>query len=168
MPAHLSYSEPKVGSIAPFGHHRKKRPIKLEKFKTICNRIGLNIPAAKRWAWDETYNHALVVFDKDDLELVLLPVALEFEQKWDFNTIEGSSRLINDFLQSGFGLMPGQNFFVAADDQARELLLYATCWPWGDGDNFSLRVGLFSENPEYPTPDQIKSLLTDWFGIEKP
>lgn len=140
----------------------------LEKFRTICNRIDLNIPTTNPWAWDDRYNHALVVFDKDDLELILLPVALEFEQKWDFNTIESSSRLINDFIQSGFGLMPGQNFFVASDDRARGLLLYATCWPWGDGDKYSLRVGLFSENPDYPAPIETRKLLTEWLTIDLP
>lgn len=140
----------------------------LEKFKTICGRIGLNIPNTNRWAWDEKYNHALMVFDKEDLELILLPIALEFDQKWDFSTIERSSRLINDFVQSGFGLMPGQNLFVASDEEAQGLLLYATCWPWGDGDNFSLRIGLFSEDPDYPAPSLTKSLLTEWFEIEAP
>jgi len=138
----------------------------LEKFKTICNRIGLNIPTGNHWAWDDKYNHALVVFDKEDLELILLPIALEFEQTWDFNTIEGSSHLVSEFVQSGFGLMPGQNLFVAGDQNASGLMLYATCWPWGDGDNFSLRVGLFSANPDFPDPQEAKGLLTDWFKIQ--
>jgi hypothetical protein len=142
-------------------------PLNLEKFETICNRIGLNIPAGNRWAWDAKYNHALVVFDKEDLELILLPIALEFEQTWDFNTIDGSSRLVNDFVQSGFGLMPGQNLFVAGDEKASGLMLYATCWPWGDGDNYSLRVGLFSKTPDYPNPQLAKGLLTDWFNIQE-
>jgi len=138
----------------------------LEKFKTICARIGLNIPAGNHWLWVEKYNHALVVFDKEDLELILLPISLEFEQTWDFDTIEDSSRLINDFIQSGFGLMPGQNLFVAADESAAGILLYATCWPWGDGANFSLRVGLFSETPDFPNPQVAKRLLTEWFQIQ--
>jgi hypothetical protein len=137
----------------------------LDKFKSICGRIGLNIPNASQWAWDDKHHHALMVFDKEDLELILLPIALEFDQKWDFNSIHGSSQQINNFIQSGFGLMPGQHFFVAADDEASGLLLYATCWPWGDGDNFSLRIGLFSENPDYPAPSMTKSLLMDWFDI---
>jgi hypothetical protein len=138
----------------------------LEKFKTICSRIGMNIPTGNRWSWDDKHHHALVVFDKEDLELILLPIALEFDQNWDFQTIEGSSRLINDFIHSGFGLMPGQNLFVASDDQGSGMLLYAACWPWGDGANFSLRVGLFSDDPDYPAPPLTKSLLTEWFHIE--
>ena len=140
---------------------------RLEKYKTICDRIGLNIPATNEWKWDDKYNHALVVFNKEDLELILLPIALEFEQNWDFATIDDSSRLICDFIQSGFGLMPGQNLFVAADENAAGLLLYATCWPWGNGDNFSLRVGMFSDNPDSPSPQFTKSLLTEWFNIKE-
>lgn len=139
-----------------------------EKYRTICLRIGLNIPTANQWAWDEKFNHALVVFDKEDLELILLPIALEFEQSWDFSTIDDSSRLVCDFIQSGFGLMPGQNLFIAADDNAAGMLLYATCWPWGDGDKFSLRVGMFSETPSAEEPQATKAMLSEWLNIPKP
>ena len=137
----------------------------LEKFQSICTRISLNIPTSNNWAWDDKFNHALVVFKKEDLELILLPIALEFEQSWDYATIVNSSHPVNEFIQSGFGLMPGQNLYIAVDEKISELLLYATCWPWGDGDNFSLRVGMFSTNPTSPEPQVVKSLLTSWFDI---
>lgn len=141
------------------------KQLQLQKFKSICTRIGMNIPTTNHWAWDDKFNHALVVFNKEDLELILLPITLEFEQTWDFATIDKSSRLISAFIQAGFGLMPGQNLFTATDDETKGLLLYATCWPWGDGDNFSLRVGIFSENPYSPTPQLTKAYLTEWFDI---
>lgn len=166
MQRRLSYFDPKYDAFPTLGAYRTMTQPHLAKFKTICSRIGLNIPTASRWSWDETYNHALVVFDKEDLELILLPIALEFEQKWDFDTIEGSSRRVSEFVRSGFGLMPGQHFFVARDDGDSGLLLYATCWPWGDGLNYSLRVGLLGENPDVPGPRETKRLLTAWFGID--
>jgi hypothetical protein len=137
----------------------------LAKFKTICGRIGLNIPPGNHWDWDDKYNHALVVFDKEDLELILLPIALEFEQTWDFTTIDNSSSLVSEFIQSGFGLMPGQNLFIATDENASGIWLYATCWPWGDGANYSLRVGLFSDSSDFPNPQMAKSLLSNWLNI---
>ncbi len=137
----------------------------LAKFKTICGRIGLNIPPGNHWDWDDKYNHALVVFDKEDLELILLPIALEFEQTWDFTTIDNSSSLVSEFIQSGFGLMPGQNLFIATDENASGIWLYATCWPWGDGANYSLRVGLFSDSSGFPNPQMAKSLLSNWLNI---
>jgi hypothetical protein len=137
----------------------------MQKFKSICHRIGLNIPASCQWAWDEKFGHAVVVFDKEDLELILLPIALEFEQKWDFATIDGSAAVISDFVHSGFGLMPGQDFFIAQDSEHRDLILYAACWPWGDGDNFSLRIGLFCSQNDLLDPHQIRDCLTEWLPI---
>lgn len=137
----------------------------LEKFKTICHRIALNIPAGCQWAWDDKFRHALVVFDKEDLELILLPIALEFEQKWDFATIDGSAAMISEFVHSGFGLMPGQDFFIAQDTEHRDLILYATCWPWGDGDNFSLRIGIFCSQRDLLNSSQIRDHLTEWLPI---
>ncbi|MDJ0802676.1 MAG: hypothetical protein QNI97_07380 [Desulfobacterales bacterium] len=142
--------------------------IQLEKFKTICQRIGLNIPDGCQWSWDEKFGHALVVFAKEDLELILLPIALEFEQKLDFATIDGSAAMISEFVHSGFGLMPGQDFFMAQDPDRRDLILYATCWPWGDGDNFSLRVGIFSSQSDLISPRQIRACLTEWLPISTP
>ncbi|MGD9330261.1 MAG: hypothetical protein PVJ53_03060 [Desulfobacterales bacterium] len=137
----------------------------LKKFQSICTLIGKNIPTTNQWAWDDKFNHALVVFNKENLELILLPITLEFDQAWDFTTLDKSSPLVSAFIQTGFGLMPGQNLYTATDDHTSGLVLYATCWPWGDGDNFSLRVGLFSEDPNFPQPQLVKEYLTDWFQI---
>ena len=90
------------------------------------------------------------------------------EAPWPRHTIDDSSRLVCDFIQSGFGLMPGQNLFIAADDNAAGMLLYATCWPWGDGDKFSLRVGMFSETPNAQEPQATKAMLSEWLNIPKP
>lgn len=139
--------------------------ITLEKFKTICHRISLNIPTGSQWTWDEKFGHAVVVFAKEDLELILLPIALEFEQKLDFTTIDGSAAVISEFVHSGFGLMPGQDFFMAPDSDHREIILYATCWPWGNGDNFSLRVGIFCSPHDLLDARQIRTYLTEWFSV---
>jgi hypothetical protein len=142
--------------------------IALEKFKTICHRIGLNIPTDTQWAWDDKFNHAVLVFTKEDLELILLPIALEFEQKWDFGTIDGSAGMISEFVNSGFGLMPGQNFYISQDSDHHDVILYATCWPWGDGDNFSLRIGIFCGESNQLSSRQIRQCLTEWLSVGTP
>lgn len=144
--------------------------VELEKFKTICHRIGLNIPAGCEWAWDDKYSQALVVFDKEDLELILLPIALEFEQKLDFATLDGCTDEISQFVHSGFGLMPGQDFFMSRDTDNQDLILYATCWPWGNGANFSLRIGIFRHPQNLLSDRQIRDCLTAWlpFSTDAP
>ncbi|MBL0714400.1 MAG: hypothetical protein JJV98_11930 [Desulfosarcina sp.] len=140
--------------------------VELKKFKAISHRISLNIPAGCQWAWDDKFRHALVVFAREDLELILLPIRLEFEQKLDFTTIDGSAAMISEFVHSGFGLMPGQDFFITQDTVHRDIILYATCWPWGDGDNFSLRIGIFCSRKDLINSRQIRDCLTEWFPID--
>jgi hypothetical protein len=137
----------------------------LDRFKTICHRISLNLPATAAWKWDERLGHACVAFDKEDLELVLLPVFLEFDQQWDFAAIDSAAAPVARFLQAGFGLMPGQDFFVAYHDDGDAVMLYATCWPWGDGDTYSLRVGLIGTAEPDLEPAQVRAWLADWLRI---
>jgi hypothetical protein len=137
----------------------------LEKFQTICRRISLNLPPSAAWQWDAQRDHALVVFDREDLELILLPVSLEFDQQWDFATMGSLAPSVARFLDAGFGLMPGQTFFIAHPDGGQAPMLYATCWPWGDGANFSLRVGFISmADPTLP-PERLRACLMEWLAI---
>jgi hypothetical protein len=141
-------------------------PMSLDRFRTICHRISLNLPATSAWQWDERLGHACVVFDKEDLESILLPVILEFDQQWDFDAVDASAAPVARFLRAGFGLMPGQDFFVAYHDAGAAVLLYATCWPWGDGDTYSLRVGLICTAEPILDPDQVRACLADWLRIQ--
>lgn len=82
-----------------------------------------------------------MVFAKEDRELILLPIALEFEQKWDFAAIDGSAEMISEFVRSGFALMPGQDFLSPGTKQTAILSStppaghggMATIFPCGSG-----------------------------------
>ena len=138
----------------------------LEKFEKVCRRIRLNLPEDCRWVWDERFNHALVVFERQHLELILIPIGLEFEQKWDFYSLGSSPEVISKFVEAGFGLIPGQFIYITLHGDDKDLILYAACWPWGDGAKFSLRVGIHSLPPERLGREAIRSLLTDWLEID--
>ncbi len=137
----------------------------LEKFKDICFKISLNLPSESKWTWDEETGHALVVFDKEALELIYIPVSNEFAEEWDFISIGGAPELVTALADSDFGLIPGQKLFTAYDDEIESLLLFATWWPWGDSDSFSLRVGIFSPDKKLINRQEIKGHLIDWLNI---
>jgi hypothetical protein len=139
-----------------------------DHFQTICSRISLNIPANYMWRWDAQFDHALVVFEKEFLELIYIPIVNEFDSQWDFNSFDKAPGHIRQFVESSFGLIPGQRLFTTAMAQNDELFLYATWWPWGDNINFSLRVGLVSPSDDTLNKAQIQTLLTHWFKIHAP
>lgn len=134
----------------------------MDKFATICARISLNLPPDCRWHWDERFNLALVVFEQEDYELVYMPILLEFEHRWDCFTLPGASKTIKDHADSAFGLIPGQEMFTAAGADNDCAYLFATLWPWGDANSYSLRVGLIAPDLNR---EAVKVRLTDWLKI---
>lgn len=134
----------------------------MDKFATICMRISLNLPPSCQWHWDDRFNLALVVFEREDYELVYMPILLEFEHRWDCFSLSGASEVIKEHTNGAFGLIPGQEIFTAAGTENHSAHLFATLWPWGDDKRYSLRVGLIAPGLNR---EEIKIRLTDWLKI---
>jgi hypothetical protein len=134
-----------------------------QKFSGICAKISLNVPPHSTWCWDEVFGTALVVFDRSDLDLMYIPLTLEFDAQWDMASIDRAPTHFSRYFNGVFGIMPGQKIFTAADGDGA--ILFAVWWPWGDGAKISLRVGLFSPAVDKAARHQIKALLTDWFHL---
>jgi hypothetical protein len=134
-----------------------------KKFSDICVKISLNVPPHCSWCWDEVFGTALVVFDRSDMDLVYIPMTLEFDAQWDMASIDKAPPHFSNYFNRVFGIMPGQKIFTTADSSG--LILFAVWWPWGDGAKISLRVGLFSPAEDRVVRHQIKALLTDWFHL---
>jgi hypothetical protein len=149
----LYLQEPGVGMM----------PTMQKKFSDICGKISLNVPPHCTWCWDEVFGTALVVFDRGDLDLVYIPMTLEFEARWDMASIDKAPSHFSSYFNKVFGVMPGQKIFTAEDKDG--LILFAVWWPWGDGAKISLRVGLFSPADDKVARNQVKAFLTDWFHL---
>ena len=134
-----------------------------KKFSGICVKISLNVPSHCTWCWDEVFDTALVVFDRSDMDLVYIPMTLEFDAQWDIASIDKAPPHFSSYFNRVFGIMPGQKIFTTADSSG--LILFAVWWPWGDGAKISLRVGLFSPADDRVARHQIMALLTDWFHL---
>ena len=86
-----------------------------QKFCGICVKISLNVPPHCTWCWDEVFGTALVVFDRSDLDLVYIPMTLEFDAQWDMASIDKAPPHFASYFNSVFGIMPGQKIFTAAN-----------------------------------------------------
>ncbi len=135
----------------------------LEKLKDVCDRVRENILNEYTWKWDEEFFAALLVVNQDDIDQVLSVVSKEFDQEYDFATLDDSTGNINKFINSVFGMVPGQRIF--AFEAESDLILFATWWPWGNGLNISLRIGILSPDDHTVTKEEIKEHLVDWFAL---
>ena len=102
------------------------------------------------------FNTALVVFDKCDMDVIYIPITQEFDNQWDFATIERSPSSFYTYFNRVFGVVPGQKVFTSTN--ASGTILFAVWWPWGDGNKISLRVGLYDTDRDTGR-DLLKSAL---------
>ena len=106
---------------------------------------------------------ALLVFEKEDMESILSTVSNEFDQQWDITTVNSASDLIRELANSFSGISPGQIMFTSEDGAG--LILFAAWWPWDNGINISLRIGMFSLEEHTFDRDKKKDHLTGWFDL---
>jgi hypothetical protein len=132
-------------------------------FADICSKISLNIPSTSQWSWDNRLKTAMVVFDKGDMDVVYIPIAVEFDTQWDFKTIENSPPHFCEFFKRVFGIIPGQKIFASSDGSGT--ILFAVWWPWGDGNKISLRVGIYNVD-DATDPNLFKKSLSKWLQIK--
>jgi hypothetical protein len=135
----------------------------LDALKTICQRISLNIPDHCPWRWDKEFDLALTVINSQDEIMIALPLTLEFAHTWDFMTINEADAPLRDFLQSGFGLVPGQKMY--SSDSVQGVVLFIAWWPWGADDRISLRLGLIAETEQILTRAEARKLICEWLNL---
>lgn len=136
----------------------------LDIFKQLCSNIINNTPAEYKWQWDDRFNVALVVFEKKDIEKIFSTVINEFMAKWEAKTIAKASKFIRKLVKSIFDIKPGQVIFTS--DEKLSAVLLAAWWPWDNGSNVSLRIGIYPVNKDEVDEEELIVNLKDWFNLK--
>jgi hypothetical protein len=134
-----------------------------DSFKDICWRICLNIPESASWQWDHQRDMALITLEKQDAELVFLPLVKEFKEHWNFMSPAEAETLTSRLISSEYGLMPGQSFFISRPID--DWVLFVAWWPWGKAERVSMRVGLFALVPEKAGDGRTRTWLKQWLQV---
>ena len=134
---------------------------RLGAYERLCGQIQTRLPESCRWQWEPNLQLVSTVLGRDEGETALDELSAHFERQWHFASFEHAPRLITEFVNSRFGIVPGQRVFAA--DNGVGLVLYAVWWPWGDDSKASLRIGMFSPNGRALKPADIQAHLTRWF-----
>lgn len=139
------------------------RPRNISKFAGICAKISLNLPQASAWRWDKAFGTALAAFEKTDSDLIIFPLIKEFDHRWDFSSLQGTTGPFFEYFHATFGMIPGQLIFTTADQNG--WTLFAVWWPWGDDAHISLRIGLYTEDDRDANGNQIREHLRSWLNM---
>ena len=137
--------------------------LRMDALHGICNRISLNIPEHCSWQWDKEFDLALLVFDRSDSDLMYFPLAKEFERQWDHDSIDNPENSFCAYVNSAFGVVPGQRVFSSSEIDG--LMLFVAWWPWGDDSKVSLRMGLVSSREPEKSKERYNSHLKSWLSL---
>ena len=132
-------------------------------FQEICRKICLNIPDTYVWSWDADRQMAVVVLKGSDAELVFFPLFKEFSQHWNFTSTTTSRESISEYINSEYGVLPGQVFFTSYP--LNSLILFVAWWPWGNEGNVSMRVGLIPWNNVQIEDGFVYQCMKQWLHI---
>lgn len=135
----------------------------LDQIATLCSNIKLSVPKSYKWEWDSRFECALVVVPKKDANKVVQNLEKHFINKFDISTINKASTFIKSFVDSVLGLNAGQIFFHS--DEKNDLIIFGAWWPWGNGENFSIRIGICSFNEAAFNKIDMKKTLSGWFNF---
>ncbi len=133
----------------------------LNMFEQTCSRIKDAIPSETQWRWELQFRTVLAVLRGDFIEDLENLLANEFQDKWDYLSIENASDVMYRSFTDSLGIIPGQHVYSR---ETGELILFAALWPWGEKDLHSFRIGLISKNDLLYGDWAIRKMLRNWFN----
>lgn len=133
-------------------------------FEKTCDILRKALPSPYTVSWDEDFHVVRIIFRKTKQKPLFHALRENLPCQWDFTTIDTAPEFIDNFINSIFGIIPGQFLFTSGETPGP--LLFAVWWPWGNEDYISLRVGIYLQDETLPSRAEIRRQLTTWFPIE--
>jgi hypothetical protein len=136
----------------------------MNMLETRCKNIYGKLSSLLFWEWDERFNIPLAEIAKEQSEKIQDILSKEFDLHWDAKTIGDSAKPIKSLVKALGGIREQQMLF--ATDPEAEVILFATWWPWGNGQKVSIRVGLWTHTKMTVSSIDLTMSIKRWFGLE--
>jgi len=131
--------------------------------EVICKQILDSFHGTLSWKWDDWVGAILTEFDvgkKKDVSAVLekhLPVS------WDSSSIGAAPKIVQKLDEYLGGIRPAQLLF--SSDPSGNAFVFCAWWPWGNGENISLRVAFYDQSLSKDEDKALTEQLKAWAGI---
>jgi len=135
----------------------------LSKMKDLCQRIRGEIHPSLAWDWDERFHVARMVLTLGQSKDVYSFMLKEFAENWVAESLPQAPDLIQRLADQIFGLRHGQLLFTMNNRSL--IIVFAAWWPWEDGQNISLRIGMRPVEGSHHTEADLEKMLREWFTI---
>lgn len=144
-------------------NHRDGVAEELSSMKDLCQRIRGTIHPSLAWDWDSRFQVARMVLTLGQSKDVYSFILKEFAENWVAESLPQAPDLVQHLADQIFGLRHGQLLFTL--NSRTHIIMFAAWWPWEDGQNISLRIGMRPVEGSKYTEADIEKMLREWFSI---
>ena len=130
------------------------------RFNTICSKVKSVLPGSSVWELDDRFNTVVAAFERNSSEIIFSALKASFSQEWSKKTVRKAPAHIKSIADSISGIETGQIVFTT--NGGADPVLFAAWWPWGDGINISLRIGVSDSSLN---EEDKKNHLAEWFEL---
>ena len=129
----------------------------------ICRELAQAFQGILSWKWDRRFETILSEFGVDRQHIVRSILERHLNFIWDGSNVANAPQMIRTIDDSFGGLRPGQFLFTSGLE--RDALIFGAWWPWGDGKEISIRIGLaFKDIEDFERVEKIQ-WVKGWFGL---
>ena len=136
-------------------------PTSAEPWQPILERLSQLRDAwpARDWTWDHRFKCATSSLATEAALKARSILLAAVPTEWDAASFAAAPEEVRRLAERCGDLRPGQALLTG--DRVAGMTLFAMWWPWGDGSNISIRIGIANSD----RPKELYPLLRSLFGI---
>jgi hypothetical protein len=128
-----------------------------------CRELAQGFQGLLSWKWDRRFETVLGEFSVEKQEVVRQTLERHLRLTWDSSNVGHAPQVIRAIDDRFGGLRPGQIIFTS--DPAGDALIFCTWWPWSDGKEISIRIGVaFKTREDSESVERLES-FKNWFAV---
>ncbi len=132
--------------------------------ESVCKDILRAFQGVLSWEWDSRFETVLAGFSADKKDSVHEILDRYFNIAWDTSNIEEAPIVVQAIDKHLGGMRSGQLLFNTHPNQ--EAFIFCAWWPWGDGDNISIRIAPFDKRLSDTEEAELVKRLKSWANVK--
>lgn len=129
----------------------------------LCRELSSAFRGTLTWKWDRRFETVLTEFGVDRKNDIRATVEQYLNVTWDCANVGNAPEIVRVIDDRLGGLRPGQ--FLFTSDPNRDAMIFCAWWPWGNGQEISIRVGPSYKNlSDSERADNVRQFKV-WFGV---
>ena len=131
--------------------------------KTVCRELSRGFQGVLTWKWDRRFETVLAEFSVNQKDAIRAILERHLGATWDSASVGNAPEIVRTIEDYFGGLRPGQYIFTS--NPSGEAVAFCTWWPWGDGKEISIRIGLaYLQSSDVERSEKVQQ-FKNWFGV---